>query len=193
MSHSTIRTARLYLRLWREEDLPAFAALNADPRVVEFLPGPLSRDESDERAARIRAHFDRQGFGLWAVEVPGVAAFIGFVGISVPTFEAPFMPCTEIGWRLAFEHWGRGYATEAACASLKFGFERLALAEIVSYTVPANRRSRAVMERIGMTRSPAEDFDHPVLPEGHPLRRHVLYRLRGARWTAPPQEGIEFL
>jgi len=178
MSLPTIHTARLHLRLWRDEDLPAFAALNADPRVMEFLPKPLDRAESDARAAGIRAHFARHGFGLWAVEVPGVADFIGFVGLSVPQFEAPFMPCVEIGWRLAREHWGFGYATEAARAALDFGFQRLGLEEIVSFTVPANRRSRGVMERIGMTRTPDDDFDHPALPEGHPLRRHVLYRAR---------------
>lgn len=178
MSLPTIHTARLHLRLWRDEDLPAFAALNADPRVMEFLPKPLDRAESDARAASIRAHFARHGFGLWAVEAPGVADFIGFVGLSVPQFEAPFMPCVEIGWRLAREHWGSGYATEAARAALDFGFQRQGLEEIVSFTVPANRRSRGVMERIGMTRTPDDDFDHPALPEGHPLRRHVLYRAR---------------
>jgi RimJ/RimL family protein N-acetyltransferase len=175
-SAPTIHTLRLHLRLWRDEDLPAFAALNADPRVMAFLPKPLDRAESDARAARIRDHFARHGFGLWAVEVPGVTDFIGFVGLSVPDFETRFTPCVEVGWRLAHEHWGKGYATEAARAALDFGFRRLALDEIVSYTVPANRRSRGVMERIGMTRTPADDFDHPALPERHPLRRHVLYR-----------------
>ena len=152
--------------------------MNADPRVMEFLPKPLDCRESDALAARIRDHFARNGFGLWAVEVPGVADFIGFVGLSVPEFKANFTPCVEVGWRLAHEHWGKGYAAEAARAALNFGFnsKRPALDEIVSFTVPANRRSRSVMERIGMTRSPADDFDHPALPEGHPLRRHVLYR-----------------
>jgi RimJ/RimL family protein N-acetyltransferase len=147
---------------------------------MEFFPNTLNRNESDAMVVRIQDHFARHGFGLWAVEVPGVADFIGFVGLSVPQFEAPFTPCVEIGWRLAFEHWGKGYATEAARAALDFGFQHLSLKEVVSFTVPANRRSRAVMERIGMTRNPLEDFDHPSLPEGHPLRRHVLYRaLRG--------------
>jgi RimJ/RimL family protein N-acetyltransferase len=175
-SSPTIDTHRLLLRDWLAEDLPAFAAMNADPRVMEFLPKPLDRAESDARAAGIRDHFTRHGFGLWAVEVRGVADFIGFVGLSVPGFEAHFTPCVEVGWRLAFEHWGLGYATEAARAALDFGFQSLALQEIVSFTVPANRRSTAVMERIGMTRAPADDFDHPTLPEGHRLRRHVLYR-----------------
>jgi RimJ/RimL family protein N-acetyltransferase len=143
---------------------------------MEFFPKPLERAESDALAARICDHFTRHGFGLWAVEVPGIADFIGFVGLSVPRFQAHFTPCVEVGWRLAHEHWGRGYATDAARAALDFGFRRLALEEIVSFTVPANQRSRRVMERIGMTRTPADDFDHPALPEAHPLRPHVLYR-----------------
>src|SRR3954453_22258624 len=133
-----LSTARLLLRPWRDEDLAPFAAMNSDPRVMEFFPKPLDRAESEAMAERIRGHFARHGFGLWAVEVPGVSAFIGFVGLSVPTFEAHFTPCVEIGWRLAAEHWGRGYATEAAGAVLEFGFRRLGLAEIVSFTVPAN-------------------------------------------------------
>jgi RimJ/RimL family protein N-acetyltransferase len=150
--------------------------LNTDPRVTEFLPKPLDRAASDTLVTRIRDHFAQRGFGLWAVEVPGRADFIGFVGLSVPCFEAHFTPCVEVGWRLAREHWGHGYATEAARAALDFGFRHLGLGEIVSFTVPANQRSRAVMERIGMTRSATDDFEHPALPEGHPLRRHVLYR-----------------
>jgi RimJ/RimL family protein N-acetyltransferase len=175
-SAPTIDTNRLQLRGWRPEDLSAFAAMNADPRVMEFLPKPLDRAESDARAARISDHFARRGFGLWAVEVREIADFIGFVGLSVPEFEAHFTPCVEVAWRLAHQHWGHGYATEAARAVLEFGFQCLALEEIVSSTVPANWRSRAVIERIGMTRTPVDDFDHPALPEGHPLRRHVLYR-----------------
>jgi RimJ/RimL family protein N-acetyltransferase len=176
-----LSTPRLRLRLWRDEDLPVFAALNASPEVMEFFPKPLDRAESDELADRIRGHFARHGFGLWAVELPGIADFIGFVGLAVPAFEAHFTPCVEIGWRLAQEHWGQGYATEAARAALDFGFQNLGLEEIVSFTVPANQRSRAVMERIGMTRSPADDFDHPSIPENHPLRRHVLYRVSRTR------------
>jgi RimJ/RimL family protein N-acetyltransferase len=173
-----IETSRLCLRPWEAEDLPAFAALKADSRVAEILPHVLSRVESDALAARIRAHFDRHGFGLWAVEVRGGACFAGFVGLSVPSFTAHFTPCVEIGWRLAFEHWGRGYATEAAAAAVQYGVTELHLREIVSFTVPANERSRRVMNRLGMTRTAADDFDHPSLAEGHPLRRHVLYRLR---------------
>lgn len=169
------------LRRWRDDDRAPFAALNADPRVVEFLPGPLSRAQSDALAERIAAHFVEHGFGLWAVEAPGEIPFAGFVGLSVPAFDAAFTPCVEVGWRLASSCWGRGYASEAARAALACGFERLGLAEIVSFTVPANLRSRRVMERLGMSRDPADDFDHPALPDGHPLRRHVLYRARPAR------------
>lgn len=174
----TLATARLRLRPWRDDDLPAFAALNVDPDVMAHLPGPLDRAASDAMAGRIREHFRRRGFGFWAVEVPGVAPFAGFVGLAIPRFEAHFTPCIEIGWRLARDHWGRGYATEAARAALDFGFRELDLAEVVAFTVPANLRSRAVMERLGMARSPADDFDHPALPGGSPLRRHVLYRAR---------------
>jgi RimJ/RimL family protein N-acetyltransferase len=179
----SIQTPRLLLRPWRDADLEPFAAMNADPIVMEFFPKLLDRGESDAAVSRIREHFATRGFGLWAVEVPGVAEFIGFVGLAVPRFEAHFTPCVEIGWRLARAHWGRGYATEAARAALEFGFEDLALDEIVSFTVPANVRSRAVMERIGMTRSPDDDYDHPALPEGHPLRRHVLYRASRERFS----------
>ena len=127
---------------------------------------------------RIEAGFAADGFGLWAVEVAGGPPFIGFVGLAVPRFEAHFTPAVEVGWRLAREHWGRGYATEAARAALDYGFGTVGLEEVVSLTVPANTRSIAVMERLGMTRDPADDFDHPRLPEGHRLRRHVLYRKR---------------
>jgi RimJ/RimL family protein N-acetyltransferase len=126
---------------------------------------------------RIQEHFSQHNFGLWAIEVPDVARFIGFTGLAVPRFTAHFMPCVEVGWRLAFEHWGRGYATEAARLALDHGFATLALSEVVSFTAVANRRSRAVMERLGMRSNPIENFDHPALPEGHPLRKHVLYRL----------------
>ncbi len=185
----TLTTERLRLRGWRDDDLPAMAALNADPRVAEFLPKTLTRDESDALVARLREHFDRHGFGLWAVELVGVADCTGFVGLNVPSFETHFTPCVEIGWRLAVEHWGHGYATEAAREALRFGFESLGLDEIVSFTTTENRRSRAVMERLAMTRSPDDDFDHPVLPPGHPLRRHVLYRLRRTAWESASQKS----
>lgn len=176
-------TSRLVLRNWRDDDLPEFAAINADPQVMAFFPRTYERAESDGLVARIRDHVARRGFGLWAMEAPGEAPFLGFTGLWTPDFEAPFTPCVEIGWRLAPRFWGRGYATEAAHASLRFGFETLRREEIVSYAVTANERSRRVMERIGMTRDPAGDFDHPKLPRGSPLRRHVLYRLSRADWA----------
>lgn len=173
-----LRTERLVLRPWRDADLAPFAALNADPRVREHFPSCLSRAESDTSAERIRGFFDLRGYGLWAAEVVGGPPFIGFIGLAEPSFVAPFTPCVEIGWRLARAHWGRGYATEGARAALAFGFETLGLAEIVSMTTVANRRSRRVMEKLGMRRDPAEDFDHPNLAPGSPARRHVLYRLQ---------------
>ena len=152
--------------------------MNADPRVMEHFPKLLSREESDARVDAIEAHFREYGFGLWAVEVPGVAPFVGFIGMTRQNLAAPFMPCVEIGWRVAADFWGRGYATEGARVAANFGFKQLNFSEIVSYTVPANLRSRRVMEKLGMTHDPADDFDHPLLPAGHPLRRHVLYRLK---------------
>jgi len=173
-----IVTDRLRLRAWLPADREPFAALNADPRVMEHFPSLLSREQSDAAASRIEATFDRHGFGFWAVEVPGVAPFVGFIGLSMPGFDSHFMPCVEIGWRLSAEYWGRGYATEGAAAAKRVGFETLKLKEIVALTVPANIRSRHVMEKIGMVHNVADDFDHPLVPEGHSLRRHVLYRMR---------------
>jgi len=178
VSGPVLKTERLILRPWRDADLAPFAALNADPEVMRYFPATLSRAESDAVAGRIRESFAARGFGNWAVEVPGVTPFAGFVGLSVPRFDASFMPCVEIGWRLARACWGKGYASEAAWAALDFGFGTLKLREIVSFTVVANLPSRRVMERLGMRHDPCGDFDHPSLPEGHWLRRHVLYRLR---------------
>lgn len=144
---------------------------------MEFLPKVLSREESDAMIGRIGDHFERHGFSWWAVEKKETGEFIGFTGLVVPRFEAHFTPCVEIGWRFAKAHWKNGYATEAAKASLDFGFSSLQLKEIISLTVPTNLSSIAVMERLGMTRNPKDDFDHPFVEEGHPLRRHVLYRL----------------
>lgn len=178
-----LSTERLVLRAWRDTDLAPFAALNADPRVREHFPSVLSPAESDAMVGQIRRHFASHGFGLWAVEAPGVADFLGFVGLVHVPFAAPFTPAVEVGWRIAAEHWGRGYATEGARRAVAFGFEQLHLEQIVSMTVPANQRSRHVMEKLGLQRSPADDFDHPRLPEGHPLRRHVLYRLSRTAWA----------
>jgi RimJ/RimL family protein N-acetyltransferase len=178
-----LTTARLRLRRWRPADRGPFAALNADPRVMEYFPAVLTREESDRSADRIDAHFERHGFGLWAVEVPGVTSFAGFTGLAVPSFNAPFMPCVEIGWRLAPSFWGCGYATEGARAVVAHGFGALGLDEIVSFTVPGNVRSRRVMEKLGMTHDPADDFDLPTHPEA--FKRHVLYRLKRAATIRP--------
>lgn len=177
----TLRTARLVLRPWRDDDLEPFARMTADPRVQEHFPGPMERAASDALAGRIRRHMDERGFGLWAVETPDLP-FAGYVGLSVPAFEAPFTPCVEVGWRLAAEAWGRGYATEGASAALDHGFTRLDLEEIVSFTVPANRRSRRVMEKLGMAHDPAEDFEHPALRGDPRLGPHVLYRISRDAW-----------
>ncbi len=171
-------TERLLLRRWRESDRAPFAALNADPEVMEHFPAPLDRAASDGFADRVAQHVEEHGWGLWAVELRAAGRFIGFTGLAVPRFEAPFTPAVEVGWRLAREAWGFGYATEAARAAVAVGFGELGLDEIVSFTAVGNIRSRAVMERIGMTHDPADDFDHPALAEGDRLRRHVLYRLR---------------
>jgi len=167
-----IETERLILRRWQEADRAPFARINADDRVMEHFPAPLSSDESDQMMERMEQHFERHGFGLCAAELRDDGRFIGFIGLSVPSFEAHFTPCVEIGWRLAADSWGRGLATEGAQAVVRYAFETLRLRELVSFTVPANVRSRRVMEKLGMTHDPAEDFDHP-----RTLGRHALYRL----------------
>lgn len=173
-----LRTERLLLRQWRDADLDPFAALNADPETMRFFPAPLPREESDALAERARTHIDEAGWGLWAVEVAGGAPFVGFVGLSRPSFEARFTPAVEVGWRLDRAHWGQGYATEAGRAALAFGFEELGLDEIVSFTSQVNEPSIRVMQRLGMTHDSADDFDHPRVAPGNWLRQHVLYRLR---------------
>ena len=176
MHERGLTTSRLTLRRWRVADREPFAAINADPQVMEHFPAPLSGEQSDELVERIEAGFEANGFGLWALEVRESGELIGFTGLAVPGFEAHFTPAVEVGWRLARPAWGHGYATEAALAALEFGFGEAGLDEIVSFASAGNARSRAVMERIGMTHDPAYDFDHPSLPAGHPLRRHVLCR-----------------
>jgi len=171
-----LETERLRLRRWAEADVGPFAEMNADPEVMEFFPRALTRVESDELVERIEAGFERDGFGLWAVEVRETGGFVGFAGLNRVGFEARFTPAVEVGWRLARAAWGNGYATEAGRAALTFGFARVGLTEIVSFTTAANHRSRAVMERLGMAHGPADDFEHPSLPLGHPQRPHVLYR-----------------
>ncbi|GGK24445.1 GNAT family N-acetyltransferase [Salinarimonas ramus] len=173
-----LETERLLLRPWRDADLAPFAALNADARVMEHFPSVLDRLDSDAAAGRFRAAYARRGYGLWAVEVKGGAPFIGFAGLAPAPDDLPFAPAMEIGWRLAADHWGVGYATEAARAALAFAFERLRLPEIVSFTVPENVRSIAVMRKIGLARDPAGDFLMPARRPGRVARLHVLYRLR---------------
>jgi RimJ/RimL family protein N-acetyltransferase len=179
-SMANLETERLVLRRWRAEDREPFARMNCDAEVMEFFPAALTRAESDTLADRIEAHFEEHGFGGWAAEMRAEAVFIGFVGLAVPRFEAHFTPCVEIGWRLAREHWGKGLATEGARAAMRYAFAELGLAELVSFAVPGNVRSRRVMEKLGMTHDVRDDFEHPGLPEGHRLRRHVLYRVRGS-------------
>lgn len=162
------------LRQWRDDDLEAFAEMNADPEVMRHMPAVLSREESAATLQRVRAGIAERGWGLWAVDVDGELA--GWTGLNQPTWTAPFTPCVEIGWRLRRKFWGRGLATAAARQAERYAWETLQLGELVSFTVPANERSWRVMERLGFTRDFAGDFDHPRLPEGHPLRRHLLYR-----------------
>lgn len=174
-------TPRLVLRQWEERDRAPFAALNADPLVMEHFPAVLTQDESDTLMNRCIEKLQSDGYGRWAVEVKTSGQFIGFVGLEMPTWEARFTPCTEIGWRLARSGWGHGYATEAANGVLARAFGALRLDEAVSFTTSGNARSRQVMQRIGMMRDASGDFDHPCVQDG-PLRRHVLYRLGRADW-----------
>jgi RimJ/RimL family protein N-acetyltransferase len=176
-----IETERLRLRQWIESDREPFARLNADPRVMKFFPSILDRAASDAMIDRIQTKIIEKGWGFWAVESKQDSQFIGFVGLEIPKADLPFSPCVEIGWRLAFEHWGKGYATEAANAALKVGFDRFELPEIVSFTTIDNHRSSAVMERLGMSRD-AKTFEHPNIPVGYSLREHCLYRLSREKW-----------
>jgi ribosomal-protein-alanine N-acetyltransferase len=182
-----VRTERLVLRTWCDSDRAPFAALNADPVVMEFYSAPLTTAQSDAFVDRIEQAFAEHGWGLWAVEHVDCGAFIGYVGLAPARFEASFTPAVEIGWRLSRDHWGRGYATEGARAALEYGFTTLGLEEIVSFTAPSNVRSQRVMQKLGMTRDPDGDFDHPNVAEGHPIRPHVLFRL-AARDASHAQE-----
>jgi RimJ/RimL family protein N-acetyltransferase len=167
-------TPRLHLRPWRTSDRAPFAAMNADPEVMEHFPSTLSSEESDAMLERVESHIALHGFGPWAIEIPNVTEFAGFVGLAVPSFEAPFVPTVEVAWRLARVHWGKGYATEGARAATDFGFSQLDLPEVVAFTVPQNLRSIAVMKRLEMQY--AGQFHHPQAATAH-----VLYRLLAAR------------
>lgn len=177
-----LRTERLILRQWSKADLEPFARLNADPKVMEYFPGLKTKEESDHSMSLMFSHIEKCGWGFWAASLAETGEFIGFIGLKGVPFTAEFTPAVEIGWRLAFEHWGKGYATEGAKAALQYGFDTLKQNEIVSFTAVQNMRSRKVMEKIGMHRDPKDDFDHPNLPIGHSLRRHVLYRLNHSEW-----------
>ena len=179
----TLETERLLLRRWRERDRDAFAALNADPEVMEHFPSVLSAEESGQLLRRIDRHFEEFGFGLWAVEIKWAKRFIGFCGLAVPTFQTHFTPAVEIGWRFAKDQWGSGYATEAAKVVLDFGFEKADLEQILSWTIPANLRSQGVMQRLGMQRAPELDFDHPRFLQDDRLRRHIVFRITRREWA----------
>ncbi|WP_026413735.1 GNAT family N-acetyltransferase [Actinomadura oligospora] len=175
-----LHSDRLVLRRWREDDRAPFAALNADPEVMKHFPAVMTRAESDAMIDSVDRAIEERGFGFWALEVAATGRFIGITGLSVPRFDAHFTPTVEVGWRLTRDSWGHGYATEAALRCLDFAFTELDLPEVVAFTTVDNARSRAVMRRIGMTRDPDDDFEHPNLPEGHPVRPHVLYRITPA-------------
>lgn len=176
MEHA-IETPRLILRSWRPEDSEPFASMNADPEVMAHFRSVLTAEQSVELLGRIEQHERDRGFTFWAVARKDTGEFAGFTGLAPVNFEAPFAPAVEIGWRFARRQWGHGFATEAARAALEDIFERHGLEQVVAFTIPANVRSLRVMEKLGMMRDPADDFDHPRLPEGHPFRRHVLYRI----------------
>jgi len=162
------------LRHWRDADLDPFAAMNSDPEVMRYFPAPLTREQSAAWLERQRGLIEERGWGLWALDVDGDLA--GFVGLAIPGFQASFMPCVEVGWRLRRQYWGRSIAYQGALQVLRYGFEVLELPQIVSFTAGVNLRSRRLMERLGFTHDEAGDFDHPALPAGHELQRHVLYR-----------------
>src|SRR5690606_23387901 len=179
---TTLSSERLILRPWREDVPDALAQLYSDPEVMAHFPAPLDRAGSAELLARLMAHQAEHGFTFWVLQRREDAAFVGFTGLARVRFEAPFVPAVEIGWRLARPYWGQGYALEAARRALQVGFEDLQRDEVVSFTVPANQRSWGVMERLGMRRDATGDFEHPILPEGHPLRPHLLYRISREDW-----------
>ncbi len=179
-----LRTKRLTLRRWLHADRRPFATLNANTTVMEHYPAPLTAAESDAFVDRIEDHFSQHGWGLWAVELAESHAFIGYVGLWPATFDAHFTPAVEVGWRLGREYWGAGFAPEAASAAITDGFGRVGVEEIVSFTAATNVRSQRVMQKLGLRHDPADDFDHPAIPEDHLLRRHVLYRQHRSDWAA---------
>ncbi len=177
-----IDTDRLILRPWQAEDLPLFIELNQDPRVMEHFFSGKTKEEAVDYYKRIQAHFTEHGFGLNAAVLKSTQECIGFVGLAKIAAPYPMAPCVEIGWRLGYNHWGKGYATEGAKAALTDGFTRLSLAEIVAFTIPLNTRSRRVMEKLGMHHDPKDNFQHPKIPAGHPRCLQLLYRLSKDEW-----------
>ena len=182
MKNSKIVSSRLILRPWCGADIKPLIAMNQDERVMEFFPNLLSSDECEAMLDRMILHHEQHGFGYWVVEIPHVTTFAGFVGLAVPRFDAHFTPCVEVGWRLMADYWGHGYATEGAAVAMRFGFETAGLDEIISMTAVMNTRSQRVMQKLGMVCNRDEDFDHPLLPAGHRLTRHVLYRINCDRF-----------
>jgi len=183
MTAPNLKTDRLILRHWKPEDLPEFAKMNADKEVMEFFPATLTPEESNALAQTCIEELEEKDYGLWAVEVKEGPSFIGFVGLHHHSFPAHFTPCVEIGWRIAKDYWGKGYAYEAAKEALRYGFEELKLPEIVSMTTVKNRRSRKLMEKLGLTHDPADDFENPKVPDGHPIKPQVLYRIKKTDYT----------
>lgn len=182
MKSPILHTKRLLLRRWSEEDRVPLAAINSDHDVMRYRFAPLNRQQSDDLIDEIETCFDEHGFGLWAVERRQDGLLLGFTGLAISAFDAPFCPAIDIGWTLAKDVWGRGYATEAATASLDFAFSELQLSEVVAHTTTLNGPSQAVMRRLGMTHNPVDDFDGPWYPIGHPHRRFVLYRIDEPTW-----------
>jgi RimJ/RimL family protein N-acetyltransferase len=184
-----LSTPRLLLRTWQPADLRGFAELNADPQVMRYFPSVMNRAQSDGMARRMQAHFVTHGFGYWVLERHAQPGLLGVLGLQRVGFAATFTPAVEIGWRIQRAHWRQGYALEAAQAVLAYAFAGLQLAEVLAFTVPANLPSQALMQRLGLERNPDEDFAHPLLPVGHPLRNHWLYRLGRERWLAQPHSS----
>jgi RimJ/RimL family protein N-acetyltransferase len=184
-----LKTSRLILRRWKDSDLEPFAALNADPIVMAHFPKTSTLDETKGMIERIESRFSENGFGLWAAEIISTQEFIGFIGLQRPPFEAHFTPCVEIGWRLAKQFWGKGYAPEAASAALQYGFECILLDEIVAITTTTNLNSMRVMQKIGMKTNPEENFPHPWVEDGHRLQEHVLYRISKDQWSRSRETG----
>lgn len=179
-----LRTSRLLLRQWKDSDADPWAAMNADPKVRQYFPKVLAREDALGEMDRIRAGIAQRGWGMWAMEIPGVMPFAGFVGINAPGFPAPWQPAVEIGWRLPVDAWGKGYATEAAEASLYFAFEHLRLPQVIALSVVPNKPSHAVMERLGMKRWHGVEFDHPRVPADWHLKRHIVHLMTRKTWTA---------